>query len=674
MLEESRLMAYLNEAPSDQLLPECKALARYSLASGLKVSPKMLANLSTVDLVMRSLKEGKPLPEQKGLPRDEAECSRHLSRIHTHFCEVIAPAKPRSVLLLEEQRDKSTRLVLGPVPIVRRMMVVAIVCLFSLLGMSLIEGVDGASENISLSNSGWSLFYNYLYLIAASGLGASFAALFQTNQYVKARTFDPKYDQSYWNRFFLGVTAGLIMACFFPTGNGDATDSNLSSLGAPLLAILGGFSSSAVHRILSRIVATMESLFKGDPKAVKKATYERAQAGAARQITRTRMELAAKLTALHGQLGKDGSPEAAAETLDRIQDDLFSDGATSLGSIDDLPDLKEKTEVERGELKLVQSKINSRRLLKQLASQCLAMMDFANDSGKTAPPEATRQLEQLAMLCRQKNDDEDIDFDEPRMIEKLAEIHNLLAALIVPASPRTILILAEHKKPGEINLLRFRGTVPLVRHLRAAVLLSLAGMVLFSLFESVDGRQSSFNITEKFGIDLALNYLFLLSAASMGACFSGLFTANQYIKEGTFDNVFQSTYWSRYVLGLMGGIMIAMLVPLEQFFDLSVSGLGPSLLALLGGFAAGFVYRVLDKLVKVMESLVKADPKTALAAREMQAQSRLAGKASQQRLDQAREINRLQKKIAATGDVASVQEALLEMQQRLLRQETQAEV
>ena len=89
-------------------------------------------------------------------------------------------------------------------------------------------------------------------------------------------------------------------------------------------------------------------------------------------------------------------------------------------------------------------------------SQCLAMMDFANDSGKTAPLEAARQLEHLAMLCRQGKGHDDIDFNEPNMIGKLTETHNLLASLIIPASPRTILILADHKKGGEINLLRFR--------------------------------------------------------------------------------------------------------------------------------------------------------------------------------------------------------------------------
>lgn len=174
-----------------------------------------------------------------------------------------------------------------------------------------------------------------------------------------------------------------------------------------------------------------------------------------------------------------------------------------------------------------------------------------------------------------------------------------------------------------------------------------------------------------------LNYMFLLSAASMGACFSGLFTANEYIKKGTFDNLFQSTYWSRYVLGLMGGMMIAILVPLELLLgssnnDVPASGqgvinsLGPSLMALLGGFAANFVYRLLDKLVKVMESMVKADPKEALASREIQAQTKLSAQSTQDRMNQVREINRIQAQLSENTNIDEVRKALTEMQQRLI--------
>ncbi len=164
-----------------------------------------------------------------------------------------------------------------------------------------------------------------------------------------------------------------------------------------------------------------------------------------------------------------------------------------------------------------------------------------------------------------------------------------------------------------------------------------------------------------------MNYLYLLSAASLGACFSSLYIANRFVKLHTFDDMYESTYWTRYVLGLMAGILIAVMIPLDQFIDpKEFPGFGPPILALLGGFAANFVYRVLDKMVKMMESAVKDDAKAGLVSRELKVRARLEGKEMQDRLEQAKQLARLQRRLAENKDPKEVEKALQEMQQNLM--------
>ena len=319
-------------------------------------------------------------------------------------------------------------------------------------------------------------------------------------------------------------------------------------------------------------------------------------------------------------------------------------------------------------------------LTRQVFSECMAMADHAFESGIAVPSGVASRLQDTAddlkgldKAARQTSEEDGplAALDETRYIGTLASIHGQLADLVTPATPRTITLLGQHSHG---SLLHFHGGVPLVHRLRTTALISLAMMIGFSLSEQVDGNPASFSLFSNSGMSLLLNYLFLLSAASLGACFSALFTANRYIKDGTFDDRFESTYWSRYVLGLIGGIMIAMLVPIGEFLapetgatqGASHAHMGPPLLALLGGFAANFVYRVLDRLVKMMESGVKGDPNDALAVQEQQVRARLDNKAVQDRLDQARQLLQLQQRLAETNDPEVVKNALLEMQQKLV--------
>jgi hypothetical protein len=135
---------------------------------------------------------------------------------------------------------------------------------------------------------------------------------------------------------------------------------------------------------------------------------------------------------------------------------------------------------------------------------------------------------------------------------------------------------------------------------------SLVAFVLTTLSPQVTG-QVDFARTS--GINLLLNEMLLFSAAGIGAAFSALFKANGYIGDGTYDPRFDSSYWARFVLGLLAGMVLAILVPIQG----PSQEFGKPILALLGGFSASVVYRILARLVETLESLVQGENREMLA-------------------------------------------------------------
>lgn len=254
----------------------------------------------------------------------------------------------------------------------------------------------------------------------------------------------------------------------------------------------------------------------------------------------------------------------------------------------------------------------------------------------------------------------------------LTGIHNRLSQLVAPATPKTILLLAmEEKNPGP---LKFLGAVPLIRRLMAVAAFSMVGFILVTLSEDVDG--SGFDLLENSGYKLLLSELFLIFAASIGASFTNLFEAQRYIKDGTFDPKFESSYWVRYVLGLMAGTILAMLVPIEALVAEGGDGgssilhqLGKPMLALLGGFAASAVYRILNRIVAALESLVAGDTRDLVMAQEQMTKARLQEQETQNRMKLSTQLITLEQKLGDAKDPSVILNELKEIQKQLVRGE-----
>ncbi|WP_116138162.1 hypothetical protein [Trinickia diaoshuihuensis] len=272
-----------------QLRNECDAMARFALRHGLPVPPESIAELA------RLISDGSGTTEA-------IDARRTLAVLHGKLAAAIAPATPHAVLLLDSHYRRAHPLAwLGPVPLIRLLSVAAIAFLIAVIATGLSPDVSAANiEQGFLTASGTSLLWNTLFLIFCAGLGASFAALFQAHRYIADATYDPRYDASYGARLILGVIAGLILVEMLPR---DLFESGgMRSFGKPALAMLGGFSATAVHRLLQRLVDTLDALVKGDPAGGIAAMRNAERAQTAQTRTQMQSEIAASLVELQQTL------------------------------------------------------------------------------------------------------------------------------------------------------------------------------------------------------------------------------------------------------------------------------------------------------------------------------------------------------------------------------------
>ncbi|WP_242538904.1 hypothetical protein [Trinickia acidisoli] len=282
-------------------------MARFALRHGLPIAPDAIAELARL-IAHADTAEPGPID-------DERDARRTLAAIHGKLAAVIAPATPHAVLLLDGHYRGRHRLAwLGPVPLIRWLSVAAITFLVAVIATGL--SPDVSAKNIEqgfLDSSGASLLWNTLFLIFCAGLGASFAALFQAHRYIANATYDPRYDASYGARLILGVIAGLILVEMLPRDL--FASGGMRSFGKPALAMLGGFSATAVHRLLQRLVDTLDALVKGDPASGIQAMRDAERAQTAHARTQMQSEIAASLVELQQALDDTSSTEDVKRRL-----------------------------------------------------------------------------------------------------------------------------------------------------------------------------------------------------------------------------------------------------------------------------------------------------------------------------------------------------------------------
>lgn len=292
-----------------QMLLECEAMLRHALASGIRLPAYAVEILTVLEKVTCAEDESAALS------------STQLATLHAQLSELVAPAKPRTIhmLLTDEARNRWLS-ALGPLPTIRRMTTAALVFMLLFVATSLLPQVNDTTVSVSfLKLSGWQQFPVVLFILSAAGLGACFQVVFTANQYVADGTYDPKFESTYWARIPVGIISGLLLAELVIS----SAHPGMSSFSKPLLALVGGFSSTLVFRVLSRLVDTVESLFKGDRRetAAMQETLQRAKTS--QDTTKNRLEMAAQLLSIRDDLAKGMPPERVAESLSLLMGDLL---------------------------------------------------------------------------------------------------------------------------------------------------------------------------------------------------------------------------------------------------------------------------------------------------------------------------------------------------------------
>jgi len=286
---------------------ECQAMARHLLQQGGAIAPELIARLATLTAASAAAR-------RDDAPMD-ANAMFALTDIHARLTSAVAPATPLGIVLLDPQRLAGQRFAwLGPVPLIRMLTIAALSFLLAVMVTGLSSEVS--SKNIALGmleSDGAILLSNLLFLLCCAGLGASFAALFHAHRYIANSSYDPKYDASYCARLILGVIAGLILSELLPAQLFDS--SSMADFGKPALAILGGFSSTAVYHILQRLIETLDALVRGDPSAQYQSSLEACKAQVHADRANAKNELAAQLLALQQQFDTDPSPEMLRQRL-----------------------------------------------------------------------------------------------------------------------------------------------------------------------------------------------------------------------------------------------------------------------------------------------------------------------------------------------------------------------
>lgn len=315
----------------EQLFQECRAMAEFSFANGLQVPVNVAKTIDEFTDMDTSPKESDTAPV-KAKPDLE-----RLVTAHHVLSSLVKPALPRTILLLDcEQNANSWLKILGPVSIIRQMMVALIFSLVAFIFLAITPDISVGAGDI-LKSGGEKLLLNLLFYIAAAGLGAGFAGLYKANSYIAQGTFDPTYDASYRIRFCLGLIAGLVLSVMVSDNAIQATGGT-TSVGAnsqidfidpalirTMLAMLGGFSAGLLYTILNRLVETVESLFKGSTKNLVDMKLLEADAQIAASKVQSQINITAKLMRLQREMGGDISPADIQAKIDKLLNEIMPD-------------------------------------------------------------------------------------------------------------------------------------------------------------------------------------------------------------------------------------------------------------------------------------------------------------------------------------------------------------
>jgi len=232
-----------------EMANEARAMAQYALRAGIAVPAWALEVVSRGDT-----------PGEEGA----AAARSDLLRAHAELSKLVSPFTPDLVVLFElESKVTGFLRALGRTRLERSFMLTAIGSVLLFIGLSLSPYLKNPQHADIFNAVGLPLLVNELFFISAAAVGASFSGLFQIDRELSLGTFLPKNQSSYWVQLILGIVAGLLLSTILDIYSKPGADEGRVNLTQSTLALLGGFSSSVVQRIVQRLIEALEAILKG---------------------------------------------------------------------------------------------------------------------------------------------------------------------------------------------------------------------------------------------------------------------------------------------------------------------------------------------------------------------------------------------------------------------------
>jgi hypothetical protein len=323
------------------------------------------------------------------------------------------------------------------------------------------------------------------------------------------------------------------------------------------------------------------------------------------------------------------------------------------------------------------------RLWQRMTRECEAMVRYALGTGRTVPIQVMERLAQatsegptvtagLRRVSVEDGPNEDAGAGvlsaEISAFALLSEAHAALSRTVSPATPEAVLLMADERTRHPLWC-QF-GPLPLVRQMLGLAILSLAMLLAVSLSPEVNTVNMSKSLLTLAGYPLFLIELFLISAASLGGCFANLQKINAVISDGTYDPRVQSTYWTRWVMGMISGVVLSQLIydifllhqpSADPAIESVPPSIGEPILSLLGGYSVDIVHGILKHIINTLGNLFRVSGDGAI---ESQERARIAEALAQERRSTASELVELQRALTGNPDVKAIRNHLDSLIQR----------
>ena len=327
-----------------EMLMDSVIMAKYAVSNGLKIPEQIGLRLMEIEgKIQTSLDRLQTLRSRKKLLKED-EKEKHelelkigetiltdlsgLTEIHGKLSEIVSPATPRSIVITEPAIGIKGRIM--RIPLFRRMLILSGVFLLGYI-ISKYYPVDFSGVLLSMSLFFKLILKQFLYqihIICAAGLGSAFHGLFTANRYLVNRTYDTKYSQSYWNRFWLGIIAGFILTNVIIHVENINIPTSAVQMTPTIIALLGGFSSDVVYRILRRLVEMLVTLVRGETQDIIAAREKEFEVKLKEKYAQKRIRSAASLSQIYQEVSQKLKPESA-DRLKEIYDSLLEESDQS---------------------------------------------------------------------------------------------------------------------------------------------------------------------------------------------------------------------------------------------------------------------------------------------------------------------------------------------------------